>query len=110
MGDQTRFLGEFELMVLLAVAQLGDTARAVDVRGNIQDRAGRNVSRGSLYITLERLEAKGYLTWRTEDPVDGRRGVPRRVFEVTTSGLEALRVSHSAIANLSKGLEKLLSP
>lgn len=108
MAEGDRFLGEFELMVLLAVARLGAEARARDIRGCIEDRAGRRVSRGALYVTLERLEDKGFVCWETEEPVPGRRGVPRRVFAVTPEGTEALRVSHGAIASLADGLEEVL--
>lgn len=108
MADRDRFVGEFELMVLLAVVRLGEDARARDIRRCIEDRTGRRVSRGSLYVTLERLEDKGFVSWETEQPVPGRRGVPRRVFAVSPEGTEALRVSHGAIANLAEGLEEAL--
>ena len=108
MASSDRFLGEFELMVLLAIARLGDCARAIDIRRHIQDRAGRKVARGGLYVTLERLEQKGFVSWETEDPVPGRRGVPRRVFAVTDEGLDAVRASHGAIVSLAEGLEGLL--
>lgn len=108
MGTNERFVGELELMVLLAVARLGEEARAADVRREIQARAGRKVARGALYVTLERLEDKGFVVWETEEPVPGRRGVPRRVFALTDAGLEALRVSHRAVASLAEGLRELL--
>lgn len=108
MATDERFVGEFELMVLLAVARLDEEARALDVRREIESRAGRPVARGALYVTLERLEDKGFVTWSTETPVPGRRGVPRRVFELTDRGVEALRVSHGAIASLAEGLGELL--
>src|SRR3977135_1690603 len=61
-------LGEFEHMVLLAVMRLGEDAYAVPVRDEIARCAGREVSRGSIYITLDRLETKGYLRSRPPAP------------------------------------------
>jgi len=65
------FLGEFEQMVLLAILRIGDNAYAVPIRGEIEERAERGVSRGALYTTLERLEAKGFvasISWGTRHP------------------------------------------
>ena len=103
-----QFLGEFEQMVLLAILRLGETAYAVPIRDEIQQRAGRNVARGALYTTLERLEAKGFLASRMSDPTPERGGRSRRYFEVTGEGVQSLRHSHAALHNLSEGLESVL--
>ena len=60
------FIGEFEQMVLLAVLKQGHSAYAVGVRKELERSAGRSVSRGALYRTFDRLEAKGYLEWEME--------------------------------------------
>ena len=100
------FLGEFEQMVLLAILQKGDKAYGVEVRREIEECAGRKVTRGAFYTTLDRLEAKGYLTWETH-PVEGwRGGIPQRHFEVTAAGLEKLQQSRVAMDRLWRGLEK----
>ncbi len=101
-------LGEFEHIVMLAVVRLRESARAFDIREEIQDKAQRRVSRGALYATLERLEKKGYLTWETEATTPERGGIPRRKFFVTDDGTAALRASQRALANLSEGLEAFL--
>ena len=103
-----QFLGEFEQMVLLAILRLGETAYAVPVRDEIEQRAGRNVARGALYTTLERLEVKGFLASRMSDPTPERGGRSRRYFEVTAEGVHSLRHSRAALHNLSEGLESVL--
>ena len=65
-------LGEFEQVVLLSILRLGDDAYAVSVRDEIARCTGREVSRGSIYITLDRLETKGYLKSRLADPTPER--------------------------------------
>lgn len=102
-------IGEFEQLVLLAVLQLGENARGIDIRREIEQRAERRVTRGALYTTLERLEAKGFLDWEVEDSTPARGGLPRRRFTVTPPGLDALRTSRRALLNLSRGLEDLLA-
>lgn len=107
MGTST-FLGEFEHLVMLAVMQLADDAHAIRVREQIEGRARRSVARGALYGTLTRLQEKGFLDWQVEESTPKRGGIPRRRFTVTTVGVEALRNSQRAIANLSEGLERAL--
>ena len=100
-------LGEFEYAVLLVVLQLED-AYAVPVRTMLEEKTGRPVARGALYTALERLETKGLLRSRMADPTDDRGGKPRRYFSVTPPGLRALKATHAAFANLTRGLEALL--
>lgn len=102
------YLGEFEYAVMLAVIRLGDEAYGVPVRELIEARTGRPVARGALYTALERLESKGCLRSRMGDPTPERGGRARRYFATTPMGLRALRSTHAALSNLSKGLEAIL--
>lgn len=45
---------------------------------------------GSLYPALYRLEAAGLIVARTEKDPEGKRGAPRRVYELTKKGHKAL--------------------
>ena len=100
-------LGEVEQVVLLAVLKLGTGAYAVPVRQLIAD-AGVDVSRGTVYVTLERLERKGYLSSTFTEPAAVRGGKARRVYQVRRSGLVALASSRQAVEWLARGtpLEK----
>ena len=69
-----KFLAEFELYVMLAIAQRGDEAYGAVVRQEIESRTGRPVSIGALYATLARLEAKGLIAMRTARQAPGQRG------------------------------------
>lgn len=101
------FLGEFEQMVLLAILRTEGNAYAVPIRREIQERADRRVSRGALYTTLERLEAKGYVQSRMGSSLAERGGRARRFYEVAAPGLEALENSRAAMANLWQGLDSV---
>jgi PadR family transcriptional regulator PadR len=98
-------LGEFELLVLLAVLQAGDAAYGSTILAELQQRSGRPVARGAVYVTLDRLEAKGYLASRTEDGPLARGGRPRRYYTVKPSGRESLRNSLDALARMRQGLK-----
>ena len=50
-----RYLAEFELYVMLALARLEESAYWVTIRQEIEERAGRTVSIGAVYATLGRL-------------------------------------------------------
>src|SRR3954466_14410476 len=52
------YLGEFELMILLAVIRLGDGAYGVPISKELLDLTGRDVALGSVYAALDRLEQK----------------------------------------------------
>ncbi len=104
----TPYLGEFEYAVLLAILQLDREAYAVLVREVLETRTGRPVARGALYTALERLEAKGCLRSRMGDASPERGGRARRYFSVTARGTAAIRTTHAALANLTRGLEAFL--
>ncbi len=104
------FLGEFEQMVLLAILQKGDKAYGVEVRREIEECAGRRVTRGAFYTTLDRLETKGFLRWTTKSVAGWRGGVPQRHFEVTTEGREKLEHSRAALTRLWRGLNEQMRP
>lgn len=101
-------LGEFEQLVLLAVLRLGDDASGNAVSGELEEKADRSVSRGALYSALDRLEYKGFLTWRVEGSTPARGGHPSRIFSITEAGLEALREHQRALRNLAEGLDAVL--
>ena len=100
--------GEFEQMVLLAILQLEGEAYALSVLRELDESAGRRVSRGALYKTLERLEDKGFVEWEVEETTPGRGGHPRRRFNVTAAGVRALQKSRDALHRLWQGLDAVL--
>ncbi len=107
MGD-TKYLGEFEQMVLLAILHLEDGAYGLAIRHELEKRTGRQVSHGAAYITLDRLEKKGLLHSELGDPTPGRGGRAKRYFHVTPVGVAALRESRKALQSLWGGLETVL--
>ncbi len=106
----TGLLGEFEQVVLLSILQHERDGYAIAIRGEIERVTERTVSRGALYRTLDRLGNKGLVAWELEEAGERRGNNPRKRFSVTRLGLDALRRSHSVVAQLSAGLEELLEP
>ena len=99
-------LGEFEQRVLLAVLRCSDQPTAVDVRRELERVLEREVSRGAFYTTLERLEAKGLLTWTMQRRVTGG-DLPERLLRVTREGLDELRSARRSMLEMWRGLEAI---
>lgn len=91
-------LGEFELLVLLAVLRAGDEPYANRIRDDLEANARRSVTRGALYRTIDRLTEKGFLSWElTPSEVPERGGHPMRRLLVTDEGREAVRRSRDIL-------------
>ncbi len=99
------YLGEFEQVVLLAVMRLGPSAYGVTVRREIEARTGRQVSLGAVYPTIDRLEAKGFLSSYTGKPTSERGGRAKRYFKIEAEGLAVLNRSRDMLASLWDGFE-----
>ena len=101
------YLGEMELMVLLAVTRLGDDAYGVPISQELLNIAGREMALGSIYAALDRLERKSCVTSSLGDPTPQRGGRAKRYFRVTPAGLRALRMTRTALTNLWSGIPLL---
>jgi DNA-binding PadR family transcriptional regulator len=102
--------GELEQMLLLAIMRLGEDAYGVRITEELEASVGRRVSRGSVYVTLDRLEDKGWIESESVPARSHRGGRPRRVAKVTHEGIAELRRSREALLTLWDGLEQALDP
>lgn len=100
------YLGEFEQLVLLALLRLDQNAYGVTVRREIQQKTGRNVSLGTVYKTLGRLETKGYIASRTGKPIPERGGRRKKFYRIGPLGNRALNHSLHTLRQMTKGLGK----
>lgn len=107
---RNNLLGTFEQVLLLAVLRAGDGAYPPMVREELQRGLGRSVSRGSVYVTLDRLEEKGLLVSTAGSTEPGRGGRPRRLLAVTEEGLSALKDARASLLGFWEGLEEMLGP
>ena len=99
-------IGEFELLVVLAILRQSEAPYANRVREDLEANAARNVTRGALYRTLDRLQEKGMIEWEIEPSAKPERGGhPMRRLSVTPEGLEAARASRAVLLDFFEGLE-----
>lgn len=86
-----KFLSRSEEMFLLSIWRLQDNAYGVTIRNNLQKVTGKTWAFGALFITLDRLVKKGFLTSYLTEPTPERGGRSKRMYKLTADGLEALK-------------------
>lgn len=102
-------LGTFEQLVLAAILQVGPEAYPPLVLAWIEETTGRTVNRGSLYVTLDRLEKKALIRSRHGAGGEERERRPKRYLRVTREGREALRSARASLLAAWEGLDELLA-
>ena len=105
---ETTPIGELEQLILLAILRLGPDAYGLSIARELETRAGRRLSRGALYTTLDRWEAKGLLRWKLEAGGPERQALPKRVYWVLPRGVTALRTSQRVLRRMWRGLDRIL--
>ena len=98
-------LGEFEQLVMCAVLRLDEDAYGAAIRRELLERAGRDVSPGAIFTTLERLEARGLVTSSYGEPTQERGGRRKRFYRLRPDGRRALAASLDTIRRMARGLE-----
>jgi PadR family transcriptional regulator, regulatory protein PadR len=101
------YLGEFELMILLAVINLGDVAYGVPISHELETQRGRDVAVGSVYAALDRLENKGLVASSLGDPTPERGGKAKRYFRVTKEGLRQVHETRRVLSQLWQALPEM---
>ena len=94
------FLGEFGQMLLLAVVRMKDTAYGMVIRDEIEERTGRDISIGSVYSALDRMERRGFIGSHLGEASPERGGRAKRFYQLHPPGVIALQESRVALAAL----------
>jgi PadR family transcriptional regulator, regulatory protein PadR len=90
---KTESCGQFEQLVLTAVTSLENNAYGVTIHKKVEELSPKSVTLGAIYVTLDRLEDKGFLSsWLTE-PTAERGGRAKRCYKIEPSGERALKES-----------------
>lgn len=84
---------------------MGDDAYGVTIQKKIEERTGRPIALSAIYITLERLVKKGYLSSTLGEPTPERGGRAKRFFKVLAPGKTALDESWNSIVKMAGDLK-----
>ena len=98
-------LGELEQVVMLALLRVGAEAYGVPVRDEIERCTGRDLTLGTVYKTLTRLEEKGFVGSWTGEPTPQRGGRRKKYYKATGAGRLAVRRSIESLRTLTAGLD-----
>ena len=102
------YLGEFELLVLLAILRLDADAYGVTIKDALDHETSREVTLGAIYKTLGRLEDKGFVSTRLGQPTPQRGGKRKKLYRLEPLGYRALKQSMADLRRLSRGLGRAL--
>lgn len=86
-----KYLSRPEELVLLTIWKMRDEPYGVNIRRLLSDMTGKYWSIGSVYVPLDRLEAKGFVTSYLANPTPERGGKSKRYYKMTEDGLDQLR-------------------
>jgi DNA-binding PadR family transcriptional regulator len=101
------YLGNFELMLLLALLRLGEDAYGVTIAQELEEQTGREVVVASVYATLDRLQERGLVASSLGDSTPERGGRAKRYFRISGAGLREVRDARKSLMNLWAGLPAL---
>ena len=101
-------IGEFEMIVLMSLLRLGNGAYGASIRRDIEERTTREVSVGTLYMTLARLEEKRMIVSYVGNPSKHRGGRRRRHYLMDTIGQRALGRAYRTFKAIAEGMEQEL--
>ena len=102
------YLGEFELLVLLAILRMDADAYGVTIKDALDQETSRDVTLGAIYKTLGRLEDKGFVSTRLGQPTPQRGGKRKKLYRLEPLGFRALKQSMADLRRLSRGLGRAL--
>jgi PadR family transcriptional regulator PadR len=92
--SRTESCGQFEQIVLTAIVALGDNAYGITIHKRVQELSKpKSVTLGAVYVTLDRMEAKGFVSSVLSDPTPERGGRSKRCYRLEKKGEHALRES-----------------
>src|SRR5678815_1415518 len=101
------YLGNFDLMLLLALLRLREDAYGVTIAEELEKQTGKEVVVASVYATLERLQQRGLVTSRLGDPTPERGGRAKRYFRITAAGTREVRDARRSLMKLWQGLPEV---
>ena len=97
---EQRLRGEFEMMILLAILRLENVTYGVPLAKELSELRDREVSLGSVYAALDRLEIKGLVKSALGESTPERGGRAKRFFTVTNDGVRSLQESRRVLSGL----------
>jgi PadR family transcriptional regulator PadR len=101
-------VGQFEQLVLTAILSLHENAYGVTIHARVAEIAHpRDISLGAVYVTLDRLEEKGFIQSWLSDPTPERGGRCKRFYRLEALGEQALQESTTTAKRISSLIDQV---
>jgi DNA-binding PadR family transcriptional regulator len=101
-------VGQFEQMVLAAILSLRENAYGVTIHSKVSDLAhSQKISLGAIYVTLDRLEDKGFVSSWLSDPTSERGGRAKRCYRLEALGEQALQESAATALRVAEVISRV---
>lgn len=104
-----KLLSRAEEIILLTILKLGKDAYGVAIRDHLKKETGTEWSFGSIYMPLNRLTNKGYVTKSYGEPIPERGGRRKCLYGLTEKGIVALRGLQRIQESVWSGINDLFS-
>ncbi len=102
-----KYLSRNDEILLLSIWRLQDDAYGVTIRQDVLERAGKKLTFGALWVSLDNLAKKGYVTKTVADPTPTRGGRGKIYYRLTPDGLRALQQVRDLQQTLWAGIPQL---
>lgn len=102
------YITRMEEILLLSVWKLQKKAYGLSIRKHASFLLDKNLSVGAVYIPLERLVKKGYLSAWESEPTQMRGGRRKRFYQMTAKGVSALNAIRQLNEEAWRGLPNLV--
>lgn len=103
-----KFLTRADEILLLAILRLKDNAYGTTIIREVKKRAGKELTFGSLWVSLDSLYKKGMINKRLADDTPSRGGRKKIYYTLTISGVKALQEAREIQTSLWQGVPRLL--
>ena len=87
------YLTRQEELFMLTIFRLEEPAYLVNIRDHLMENTGKDWAFGSIYITLNKLKKKDFVTSKIGIPLNKRGGKSIQYYELSASGIKALKHS-----------------
>ena len=101
-----KLLSRNEEIVLVAIYRLKDNAYGVTIRDMVNEITGQDWSFGQVYVPLDKLTRKGFVTKTLSEPTAQRGGRSKCMYELASTGRRALKEIREVQDKLWKGISE----
>jgi DNA-binding PadR family transcriptional regulator len=102
-----KHLSRADEILLIAIACLGENAYSTPILREMEERGGKKITVGSLWVSLDQLATRGLVRKSAAEDESRHGGRPRIYYRLTPRGVRVLLRMREFQEKLWKGVPKL---